>query len=304
MELNEKTFSSQANFHLAGIIPIAGQNLDFNLPYPDCLLPLAQDYTLIEAAVVECAFAGCDTIWIVCNDDIEPIVRYRVGDYIHDPLYFYNTLGPSPSSMRKRIPIFWTPVHPKDRDRRDCLSWSVIHGALTSLKVSSKLSNWMIPDKYYVSFPYGVFDPRFLDKQRRIISSPMNFYVSFQNKTVQDNQYMSFTFGKDEFIKYRRNVRKGTGKYKTNVNDPNTIPTETLPLEERWSARFFDLEDVFTDLDLENANIYEPDNFFNVGSWSEYRDFMKTDLAHTIKRPSKGLFSYREFNRIAKDFDE
>ena len=156
MEFHEKTFPSQANFHLTGIIPIAGQSLDFEMPYPDCMLPVASNYTLLEAAVVECAFAGCDTIWIVCNDDIEPIVRYRVGDYIQDPLYFYNTLGPKPSSLKRRIPIFWAPVHPKDRDRRDCLSWSVIYGALTAFKVAARLSTWMIPDKYYVSFPYGI----------------------------------------------------------------------------------------------------------------------------------------------------
>ena len=63
MEPSEKTFSSQANFHLAGLIPVAGQPLEYGMPYPDCLLPIAPDYTMIEAAVVEAAFAGCDTIW-------------------------------------------------------------------------------------------------------------------------------------------------------------------------------------------------------------------------------------------------
>ena len=52
MEYNEKTFSSQTNYHLAGIIPIAGQPLDFGMPYPDPLLPVGKDYTMIEAAVV------------------------------------------------------------------------------------------------------------------------------------------------------------------------------------------------------------------------------------------------------------
>ncbi len=94
MEFHEKTFPSQANFHLTGIIPIAGQSLDFGMPFPDSMMPVAPNYTMLEAAVVECAFAGCDTIWIVCNDDVAPIVRYRIGDYIQDPLYFYNTLGP------------------------------------------------------------------------------------------------------------------------------------------------------------------------------------------------------------------
>ena len=217
------------------------------------MLPVAPDYTMLEAAVVEAAFVGCDTIWIICNDDVAPVVRYRVGDFIQDPVYFYNNIGPNPTGLRKRIPIFWVPIHPKDRDRRDCLSWSVIHGALSSLKVSSMLSKWLTPDKYYVSFPYGIFDPRPLRKMRKHIRSKNNFYVSSAGKTVQDNSYCSFTFGKEGFIKYRRNVRKGTGKYVSNVNDINSIPTETLPLEERWSARFFELHEVFNDLDLKNS---------------------------------------------------
>ena len=44
---------------------------DFNQLLPDCLMPIAPDYTLIEAAVVECAWAGCDTIWVICNDDLQ-----------------------------------------------------------------------------------------------------------------------------------------------------------------------------------------------------------------------------------------
>ena len=102
---------------------------------------------------------------------------------------------------------------------------------MSCLKVSSNLSKWLIPDKYYVSFPYGLFDPRPLQKMRRQIKTQKNFYVSFDNKTVQDDYYTSFTFGKDEFIKYRKNIRKGTGMYMSNPEDPNAIPTQRLPLE-------------------------------------------------------------------------
>ena len=28
--------------------------------------------------------AGCRTIWIVCNDDMQPLIRYRLGDYVYD----------------------------------------------------------------------------------------------------------------------------------------------------------------------------------------------------------------------------
>ena len=303
MEVSEKAFSSQANFHLAGIIPLAGQPLDYGMPYPDCLLPIAPDYTMIEAAVIEAAFAGCDTIWIVCNDDIAPIVRHRVGDYIQDPIHFYNKFDALPSDRRKRIPIFWVPLHPKDRDKRDCLSWSVLHGAITALKVSDQISKWLIPDKYYVSFPYGIMDPRELQKVRRQIKNKKNFYVVSDGKTVQDNQYSSFTFGREEFIIYRRNVRKGTGMYTTEVVDERGLPRSKLPVNERWSARFFEPEDVFVGVNIDEGYLYLTESFYNVDTWESYREYMMSDLARNTKRPTRELFSYREFNRIAKDRD-
>jgi hypothetical protein len=70
------------------------------------MLPVGNDYTLLDAALVECAYAGCDTIWIICNDDTAPLLRHRIGDYIEDPsFYFYNTTRNT--DYRKRIPIFW-----------------------------------------------------------------------------------------------------------------------------------------------------------------------------------------------------
>ena len=303
MGYSEKTFSSQANYHLAGIIPIAGQPLDFGMPYPASLLPVAPDYTMIEAAVVEAAHAGCNTIWIVCNDDISPIIRHRVGDFVQDPLHFYNKYENRMKDRRIRIPIFWVPVHPKDRDKRDCLSWSVIHGAITSLKISDRISKWLIPDKYYVSFPYGVFDPRPIGKLRNVIKSKKNFYVKHDNKIISDNCYTSFTFGKDEFITYRKNIRRGTGAYTSDVKDDRGIPRSMLPIEERWSARFFQLKDVFCGVDTTDSSFYETPEFYNIDSWENYREYVASNLAANTNRPSRDFFSYREFNRIAIDRD-
>jgi len=303
MGLSEKTFSSQTNFHLAGIIPVAGQSLDFGMPYPDCLMPIAPDYTMIEAAIIEAAFAGCDTIWVVCNDDLAPVVRHRVGDYIQDPIHFYNKFDALPNQRRKRIPIYWVPVHAKDRFKRDCLSWSVLVGAISCLKVSSKLSKWLIPEKYYVSFPYGIMDPRSLQKVRGKIRNKNNFYVVADGKTVVDNSYSSFTFGKSEFIIYRRNVRKGTGLYTTDVVDERGFPRSKMPIEERWSARFFEPKDVFYGVDTTQGYQHEVGDFHNLDSWDAYREYMVSDLARDTQRPTKELFSYREFNSIAKDRD-
>ena len=142
----EKIEKNKNSFYLAGIVPIAGQPLDFNMPWHDCLIPLSQNYLAVERAVVECAYAGCETIWIVCNDDVQPLIRHRLGDYIQDPVWLGRKLSSTPTAERKEIPIFYVPVHPNDRDKRDCLGWSVLYGALTAYYISKNMSKWMTPD--------------------------------------------------------------------------------------------------------------------------------------------------------------
>ena len=259
------------------------------------MLPIADNYTLLDAAVVECAYAGCDTIWIVCNDDTEPLLRHRVGDFIEDPSYYYYNTSKN-LDHRKRIPIFWIPQHPKDRDKRDCLSWSVIYGALSVFKVCSGISKWMMPDKYYVSFPYGVVDPMETINFRRAYRSDKNFYMTKDGKTVQDNLYTSFTFGKEDFLKYRRNVRKGTGKYKGSYGN-----MEKIPINERWSARFFELKHVFNKLNLDEATLMSANNFYNISTWKEYQHFVRSEYCSLVKAPPDNLFSFKEFNRVSSN---
>jgi len=271
------------------------------MDWHDSLMPIAPNYTLIEHAIYECAWAGCETIWITLHEDIAPLLRYRIGDYIQDPVHVCRTGDKWPEQSQKRIPIFYIPVHPKDKDRRDCLAWSVIYGALSAFKVSSKISKWTIPDKYYVSFPYGVFDPRELRPFRKKISSPKNFFLTYSENSFFNNSYTSFTFGKEEFIHFRRQVRKGSGTYAPGFYNEAGTPNRRLPIEQRYSARFFELKDVFIDFNHESAFKFEPSFFYNVDSWSSYREFLKSDLSEKITRPSSDLMSYREFNRVGVD---
>ena len=82
-------FNESKYFHLAGIVPVSGQQLDFKMPWHDAMMPIAQNYLAVERAVVECAYAGCETIWIICHDDIQPLIRYRLGDKVNDPVWEY-----------------------------------------------------------------------------------------------------------------------------------------------------------------------------------------------------------------------
>ena len=73
----------------------------------------------------------------------------------------------------------------------------------------------------------------------------------------------------------------------------------TLPVEQQWSARFFELKDVFNCLNLENSNLVEAEHFFNIASWQDYQNYMKSDYSDIIEKPPKEMFSYKEFNRVA-----
>lgn len=286
-------------FHLAGIVPVAGQPLDFEQPWPDCLMPIAPDYSLIEAAVAECAYAGCDTIWIICNDDISPLIKKKLGDFVKDPVYAFRRYEWKPDETVRNIPIYYVPVHPKDRDKRDCLGWSVVYGSLCIFRIADEISRWVVPNKYYVSFPYGFFPSWQLREHRKLISSSDNFYLSHNGKTMKDGLYSSFTFGKEEFMAFRRVIRTGTGRFRPGSD---WREHDTLPIEERWSARFFPIEKVFEPFDLQKANEIKVDNFWNISSWQEYKQFISDNVEKEIKRPTKTILTRQKCKPIAKNY--
>ena len=96
------------NKNLVGIVPIAGRDDKLNLPWPDCLQPLTDGLLAIERSVYECAYVGCKSIWVVCNDSVAPLIKKRMGDYIVDPIIYdswnYKRI---PDMSKQYIPIFY-----------------------------------------------------------------------------------------------------------------------------------------------------------------------------------------------------
>ena len=287
------------NFHLAGIIPVHKADFSFGFDWPDCMMPIGSNLTAIERSVMECAWAGCETIWIVCNDNISPIIRHRIGEMVQDPVWL-RKLDTYPSASRKPVPIFYVPIHPKDLGKVDCYSWAVLHGAMTVFKISSKISKWLIPGRYYVSFPYSVYDPAVLRTHRKEISSSKPFYLKSGDKTIKDGELLGFTFDKNDFVNFRRVIRGGTGIYKP--TDDGSRPTERLPAKHRYSARHFTLEKVFGGADLNNSNIVAVPWYYKINNWQSYTEYIKS--SNQLERPSKLFLSYREWNEMGVDRDE
>lgn len=263
--------------HLAGIIPVGNLKTDFGVNFPVVLMPISQNFSAIQKSVFECALAGCNTIWIVANDDLAPIVRKTIGDWVYDPVY-YNRPTKFSSEQRKEVPIYYVPIHPKDRDRRDSYGWSVLYGVHSAWRVSYNISHWMIPEKYFISFPMSVYDVYGIRSHRKAISSKEgNFFLTYENKSIKDDIPLPFTLTGEDFKLCRRSINKKTTREYLPPLPNQRYPSKKLPVQERWSAREFALSEIFDKVAEENCNKVELDWHYDISKWDNYQAFLGSD---------------------------
>ena len=291
----KKNLKGRANYNLAGIIPVAGQPLEFNMPWHDCFIPIGQDYLAIEKAVLDCAIAGCDTIWLVCPKDMQPLIRYRLGDYIIDPIKYFTGVKFARYPIEYEIPIYYCPIEPRDVDRRDCLSWSIITGAQYAWRVGAKISRYTIPDKYFAAFPYGMFSPYYMRDWRTKIRSAETFFVSHEGKSFKDGEYLPFTFFPEEFLEVRKKFRK-------NETKGHNANKERLPASERYSGRYFTHDFVFSDIGTDNFHQAEIPWYYDISSWDKLKTWLGSE--HQLNKPKEVIMSYNEWNPLGVDGDE
>ena len=269
------------SFHLAGIIPVAGQPLDFNMPWHDCLMPIGKDYLAVERSVVECAYAGCETIWIVCRKSVQPLLRHRLGDWVQDPVWAYRSREYNKTAHEKRIPIYYVPMHLNDIKKRECTAWSILHGAYISRKISNSMSKWLVPDKYYVSFPHGVYDPSEVRPHRREISSNDPFFLAHDDKTVKDGELLGFTFTHEESVAIKDYMK-------------NECYFHNKPI------KVFTLKDSFSYLSKDTNKRKELSSYHKIDCWESYCKFIEKG---GYERPPKLILNYHEWNGIGIDED-
>ena len=267
--------SNPKGHRLAGIIPISGKQNSFDFPWPDYLQPLREGFLAVERSVYECAFAGCDSIWVVCNDDVAPLVKSRIGDYVMNPKYFeVKDFVKRRDFHQKWIPVFYVPISQKDRERRDSLGWSVLHGALTAFIMSDKISKWVVPSKYFVSFPQGIYDTSTISSYRTAIRGDESFFLSYKGETAREGKYLAFTFFPEDWP-----------KFKWHMKEQCTGGSREIPFEERWSSRHFTLDKIFNLDVISRDKVVEIDEYYDLDSWESVREYYSSDLK--IPRPSK-----------------
>jgi hypothetical protein len=288
----ENGLSHPNAFHLAGIVPVSVERSDFGMEWSDCLTPIAPNYTAIERAVTECAWAGCETIWIVCNDDVSPLIRHRLGEFVMDPVYF-NRMDPFPSQRRKRIPLYYVPIHPYDRGRRDCLPWSILYGAYRAFKVCDKISKYLAPRMYYVAFPQAVYPIELIRPHRKDISSVRPFFLRYQGNTIKNGSYLGFSFDEKGYKHLRDIVR---------MRRKDLINEELL--KGKNPAKHFKLDTIFQHVIMEEAKVVEVPWYHPIDNWDNYCAYLGSEDRKTVKHPGPHILKYHEYNRIGYEPDD
>jgi hypothetical protein len=280
-------------FHLAAIIPATCQPLDFHMPWFDCFMPIAKNYLAVERAVYEALYAGSDTIWIVCSNDISPILKDRIGELAYEP----KSLKQFKQYRKKEVPIYYIAVNPKDYDTRDSLSWNILYGASVVYKIFENLTKWVTPTKFLVTFPFSVYPAHIVGNSKSKIFQPNNFYLSYNNETVKDGKYLSFTFEYSEIKQYMDLIRN-----KEILASKNG---KIIRVSERFTGRFFTLKDIFGSKEInERDEIQEVSWYYNIDNWEDYCIFLSSQERKELEIPNKEVFTNLKWNPMGIDDEE
>tara|TARA_R100000152_G_C6765595_1_gene190426 strand:- start:19 stop:945 length:927 start_codon:yes stop_codon:yes gene_type:complete len=279
--------------HLVGIVPVAKKHSIFNTIWDDGLIRIGKDLNAIQAAVLDCASAGCTSIWINADYEQISLLKREVGSWIQDPVYFWRKHERYPAEHKRYIPIFYSWNHQKDVDRRDSYSWGILNASMVATNIAKNISKKLIPSMFYVAFPFSATSSWQAQKHRKTLIKKRFCFVN-DGQSFLDNQMLSFTFTQSDLKEAIKNVKqKGTGFYMPapeGMEDPNWKTPR--PKEERWSARFFELKDVFSFLDVGQYEFAQAKYYYPINSWEEYVTFMKSDIE--LKAPHKTYFYNRE----------
>ena len=280
------------NTHMVGIIPLVAEPMDFKMDWHDSLMPIAPNYYAVERAVLECAYAGCKTIWIVANDDTTPLVRHRLGDYIQDPVWL-GRRARFPSSKRTLIPIFYVPCPPDHDNKEFCISWTIIRGASVASDVGGGISKWTKPSTFYVAFPYSVYSPDFVRAHRLDLAKQDNFFLTHQGKSVATGDMLGFTFNSSQLQQIKDSFRK---------TENSLLLGQELENEKEYFRDKFSLDNTFKCVIIYREGEEIP-WYYRIDSWDSYCKFLSSEEKSEMRHPGKLVISYRELNPIGVDND-
>jgi hypothetical protein len=257
----EKISKSNSSFNLVGCISLHKTEHRLGMPWKDYLIPVGErGLNALQRAILECAIAGCKSIWISCGYDEAIYARSSVGDYIADPVVFYNSYEKFKALKQRMIPIFFVPMNVTDLNVRDSMGWGIVNSAVNADHVYKNISKYARPDRFYAAFVQAAYNPWCLMWQRTQTKSVhSNYHLHYQGKSIKTGDYLGFTFSRKELGQIRSHVfKEGTMRATTLEPIPDKLVNKVLlPLEERFSGKNFTLDKVFEPVILDPSNSFE-----------------------------------------------
>jgi len=277
--------------HMVGIVPVQGGPKNDGYPWPHALTPLYKNYTALHRAVLECAIAGCSSIWVIAEKKHIPLLKAVVGVYVEDPI-----LAQLPvefkDNFKMKIPIWYTSVSARDIGRRNCYGWTILTGADVATRVATTLTKGATPEKFYVAFPQSVYSPWRLQKfRKKIKGTEANWYVTSENKTIKDGTELGFTFFSEDFKRFKKDFRE---KDQGSWQGPELGKLVRRPIEERNLGAKLGLDEVFQSATMGDAMLHECPKVYNISDWAGYVEYISSP--HHYKMPKK--IKYFRFNKM------
>ena len=153
--------------------------------------------------------------------------------------------------------------------------------------MSDKVSKWLIPSRYFVSFPYGVHRHDAVAKHRKDISSNTAFFLSYKGKTVKDGEYLSFTMSAKEYNDYLWNIKENCSGGSAKVHH-----------KERWSSKHFSLDKIFNCGKIDISKVVEVGWYYRIDGWEGYHEYISSEESKTMIHPGKTMFGYHEYSKL------
>jgi len=235
--------------------------------------------------------AGCETIWVVGNMETVPLVRKRIGDFIYDPTTIgSNPFSKNPDKHRRLVSIYYVPITEFEGHRSNCLPWSIIKGAEFANDISGAISKWTRPKMFWVSFPYGITEPKHLREFRKSISKEQNTFLRYDEETVLDGKHLPFTFGQEDLARFLEHFREYENQMSINSQDEDEYFTEKATLGI-----------IVKESEMNIDNVIDLSWYHQIDSWDNYRSFLSDSETREVKSPGKIFIHYKEWNPISEE---
>ena len=78
--------------------------------------------------------------------------------------------------------------------------------------------------------------------------------------------------------------------------------TKVLPMEKRYSGRFFNIKDIFNQLDLTKPTLkVEMEWYYDISSWDNLCVYLSSEERKKMLRPKLPFFKHKKWNKIGED---